>query len=453
MNPFVEDTATGVMVAFQCFVNGFSVIRWILFSSFWLLMLLPLAGYAQSPHEAERTADIDAPVQPCSRIVDIEFDGLKRTKESYIRSEMSQFLGQCAETLDLGEVETELQLLNLFDEIHVETRKTGLKTAVLDIAFKEKWYFIPIPMISYIDEWMGGLFFMDMNAFGENNKFVIGGLGSQSKARGMAAFSTPSLVGRPGLSFFGSGAYDNVIVYDIDKHLALKYRSINYNIGVKLNYKFTSHTSAGIGASYLYGNNRPKDEYRDAVETMRDLSVSALALTGNAKYESSDWNGWFMSGMRAGFDVELALIDGDTVSPAVTVDLGYQRPVIWERLRIMAHAAGYYSYHARIPMYKKARVVGADILPTRVISPILIASGAGFEVGIYRFKWASFSIGAQYQIAYARDWDKSMAFHHGWSSGVSVNLSKIAFPAFSLGVAQDVTNGQVKFALGMGMSM
>ncbi len=391
--------------------------------------------------------------QPCVRITDIEFEGLKRTKKEYVTHELVHHIGQCAEDIDLGEIETELQTIGLFDEIHVEMRQTGMRQAVLDVSFKEKWYYIPIPMISYVDEFMGGLFFMDMNAFGENKKFIIGGFGSKSKARGMIMYSTPSLVGRPGLSFFGSIAKDNVTVHDIDKREVLEYQSINYMLGTKINYKFTLHSSVSLGAGYQYGDNTPNSKYQKNVDSERELSLSALSLNAGYQYVVSDWNGWFMSGIRVSANGELALIDSDILSPSIEIKASYQRPIFVDRLRILAHAAGYYAYQTRMPMYKKARTVGADFLPNKFISPILLGGGAGLEVGIYRFKWASFSIGAQYQVALAQDWDESMAFHHGWSSGVSVNLSKIAFPAFSLGVAQDVTNGQFKFALGMGMSM
>ena len=82
---------------------------------------------------------------------------------------MAHHIGECQEQIDLNEVETELQDIGLFDDIHAETRRTGETTASLDISVKEKWYYIPIPMIAYVDEFMGGLFFMDMNAFGVND--------------------------------------------------------------------------------------------------------------------------------------------------------------------------------------------------------------------------------------------------------------------------------------------
>ena len=418
-----------------------------------LLWVCFLSGTALAEDLQPNVYEHKNELSECVQLNDIEFDGLKRTKKEYVMHELAHHLGQCADDVELGEVETELQALGLFDEIHVEMRQTEAKRAILDISLKEKWYYIPIPMISYVDEWMGGLFFMDMNAFGENNKFVIGGIGSKSRIRGMASFSTPSLVGRPGLSFSGSAASDEVTVRDINTHIVLKYRSINYVLGAKINYKFTLHSSTSFGVSYQFGNNTPKQKYEDSIQSIRDLSLSALSLQAGYQFEQLDWNGWFMSGIRVTANGELGLVDSDELSPSVTARISYQRPIFFDRLRFLTHAGAYYAYQSRIPMYKKARVVGADILPNKFLSPIMMGAGAGFEVGIFRFKWASFSIGAQYQVAYAQDWDESMDFHHGWSSGVNVNLSKIAFPAFSLGVAQDVTNGVFKFALGMGMSI
>ncbi|MBO4349569.1 MAG: hypothetical protein J6A01_01300 [Proteobacteria bacterium] len=414
-----------------------------------MLCILPQNAFSQDHPQAAPQKELSS----CIKLTDIEFDGLKRTKKDYIMHELAHHLGECIHDVDLGEVETELQALGLFDEIDVKMRQTGAKRAVLDISFKEKWYYLPIPMFSYVDEFMGGLIFMDMNAFGENNKFIIGGFGSKSRIRGMASFSTPSLVGRPGLSFFGSAASDEVTVRDINKHIVLKYRSINYMLGAKLNYKFTLHSTATFGVGYQYGNNTAKKKYEDSIGSGRKLSVSVLSLNAGYQFEKLDWNGWFMSGIRITANGELGLVDSDELSPSITAGISYQRPIFTERLRFLAHAGLYYAYQSRIPMYQKARTVGADILPNKFISPAMMAAGTGLEVGIYRFKWASFSIGAQYQIAYAQDWDESMDFHHGWSSGVNVNLSKIAFPAFSLGAAHDVTSGEFKFALGMGMSI
>ena len=394
---------------------------------------------------------VESTVSPSAEVTNIEFDGLNRTREEYVRAELSRYIGMRADEIDLRMVETDLQRIGLFDEISVRLKGVG-DVAILAVSLKEKWSFIPIPMISYVDEFMGGLFLMDMNAFGLNNKAIVGGFGSKSRIRGMMSFSTPSLVGQSGLSFFMSGAKDETTVHDMDKHVILEYKSINYMLGAKLNYKFTPEIEVGIGTSYQFADNTPKSSYE--IVSKRQFSLRSLNLSGSFKYEKSDWNGWFMSSVKAAVTAEMALVNSDIVSPSVTVNLGYQRPIFVDRFRVLVHAAGYYSYNALIPMYKKARIVGVDFLPTRFISPVMVAGGAGAEVGIYRFKWASFSIGAQYQVVYTKRWEADdMVFHHGWSSSVNVNLSKIAFPAFSIGMTQDVSNLRVQFAFGMGMSM
>ena len=160
-----------------------------------------------------------------------------------------------------------------------------------------------------------------------------------------------------------------------------------------------------------------------------------------------------MSSTKAAVEAGVSLINSDFVSSTLKLSLGYQRPIFIDRLRVFVHAGGYYAHNPKLAVYRSARDIGADILPNDFKSSLMAAAGAGLEGGIYRFEWASFTVGGQYQVVYAKDWGGDMAFHHGWSSAVNVNLSKIAFPAFSIGLAQDLTNCHLRFALGMGMSM
>lgn len=382
----------------------------------------------------------------------IEITGLERTRESYVLAELSHYVGRSVKEISIDDVKTDLQRIGLFDEIEVSISPKG-NQAYLDISVKEKWSLIPIPMLSYIEEVTGGLFFMDMNAFGLNDKFMIGAIGSKSKFRAMAMFSTPALVGKTGLSFFGSGAKDKDRIYDANKHTVLKYNSVNYMIGAKLTYKISLNSSASVGANYSLSYNEVTYNPRETRIDKHDRNMHALSVNGGYVYEKSEWNGWFMSSIRIHLDADLTLINADTVSPDVWFGVSYQKPLFVDRFRVLAHASGYYAWQSTFPLYKKARLIGVDILPPRFRSSSMYGGGAGLETGIYRFAWASLSIGAQYQIVCLQDWDKKYAFHHGWVGAVNVNLSKIAFPAFSMGVAQDVSNGRFYFALGSGMSM
>ena len=433
--------------------------RLIKYFSFLLLFLMfawsnrALAN-DESPDNTTLAESETTPVLfPDAVIADIRFDGLKRTKEEYVKSELRQYIGRRIKDIDIHEIETELQKIGLFDSVVVSIQQDTKESASLNISLIEKWSLIPIPMLAYIDEWMGGLFLMDMNAFGENDKFTIGGMGSKSRVRGVMAFSTPSLIGKPGLSFSGSGAKDKVIVYDMSNDKVLEYKSINYVISGKVNYKFSIRTSVDFGLSYNFSDNDVTDAYTDFDAGQRNMDVRMISLKGKYNYEIANWNGWFLSKTQITVDAELGLNQSDMVTPSVMLTLRYQQPIFWDQFRFISHAAGYYSYHSIVPLYKKGRAVGSDILPNRFVSPIMVAAGAGFEVGVYRFSLASFSIGGQYQVFYGQDWDSSFAFHHGWSCAIHANMSRVAVPAFSLGLAQDVVTRELKYNIGLGMSL
>ena len=346
----------------------------------------PSGDAGQSSSETEPETD----VSPNAVITDIEFDGLKRTKESYLKSELKHYIGKQAKDIDTHEIETELQKIGLFDSIDVRIRQKSSENAWIKISLIEKWAIVPIPLLSYVDEWMGGLIVEDMNAFGVNDNFSIGAEGSKSRVRVSTSFSTPSVIGRPGLRFSASGAKDKIDLYDMNKNKVLEYQSINYKLEGKLSYKISVRHSVMFGIGYYFANNQVDEEYTEFDGSRHNMDLRQLSLSGRYNYEISDWNGWFLSKIQVTVDGDMSLNQGDEVIPSIMLTLRYQRPIFFDRLRFVSHAAGYYSYHSNVPMYQKGRVVGVDFLPNWFVSPIMVGGGAGFEVGIYKFSLASF---------------------------------------------------------------
>ncbi len=111
-------------------------------------------------------------------IVGIEIHGLKRTKQSTAEEPLRQFLGMNAETLNLDDVRAailELGILNPL-EVTIEDAENGYGK-ILWVSVHEKWAIFPIPVFFInSDGFNGGLMFMDSNAFGLNDKFVLGGM-------------------------------------------------------------------------------------------------------------------------------------------------------------------------------------------------------------------------------------------------------------------------------------
>ena len=255
----------------------------------------------QSNNIIQSTSDAStqSEISPDAVITDIQFDGLKRTKEKYLKSELKHYTGKQLKDIDTHEIETELQKIGLFDSVSASIVPKQPDEAMIQITLIEKWAIIPIPLLSYVDEWMGGLIIQDVNAFGENDVFSIGAEGSKSRVKVMTSFSTPSVIGRHGLSFSASGAKDKIAVYDADKNKVLEYQSINYALSGKLNYRYTLRSSAVFGITYTFSENRAEEGYSDFDGSKQNLDLRLLSLNGKYNFEIADWNGWFYPKLKS----------------------------------------------------------------------------------------------------------------------------------------------------------
>ena len=75
----------------------------------------------------------------------VKFEGLGRTKESYMLSVLGKYVGMPESRIDLHEVKITLEELELFSETEVSLKKDENGASVLFIKVKEKWSFIPVP--------------------------------------------------------------------------------------------------------------------------------------------------------------------------------------------------------------------------------------------------------------------------------------------------------------------
>ena len=82
-------------------------------------------------------------------VTKINFIGLKRTKDSYMQARVKDFKGKPIGETDIHELETQIQLIGLFDEIKVSTKQISDTEAEIDVSVKEKISFIPMPFAMY----------------------------------------------------------------------------------------------------------------------------------------------------------------------------------------------------------------------------------------------------------------------------------------------------------------
>lgn len=392
-------------------------------------------------------------------ITKINFDGLKKTRDSYIQSKVSKFIGLPLTDENMHDLETAVQLEGLFDDIHISTEQIGDTDAEINISVKEKITFIPLPFaMASSSGYMAGAVVMDTNAFGRKDNFMIGGFFSNSSMTGMASFSKPAKPnGVPGFSVFVSGGKSHPELVDIEEETILKYKSLGFSASISIFEKLGENFTISNGYSYRYLSTESVEEYPSFPEEKLHIGSVSLGLG----YSRSDWNGVFMSTNSASISAEVGLTnseDDEYRHPlGASFAIGEQHPVFTPRLRIYQKISGYYGKKNHISAYMSQSAASVNILPGSFVTERIIGGNAGLEIAVAKFSWAMLSIYGDYQLVYTKkntllEDDDEYEFMHGPNGGVRFYLSKIAFPALSMGLAYNVTKNYWQFAAAMGMS-
>lgn len=392
-------------------------------------------------------------------ITKINFDGLKKTRDSYIQSKVSKFIGLPLTDENMHDLETAVQLEGLFDDIHISTEQIGDTDAEINISVKEKITFIPLPFaMASSSGYMAGAVVMDTNAFGRKDNFMIGGFFSNSSMTGMASFSKPAKPNEvPGFSVFVSGGKSHPELVDIEEETILKYKSLGFSAFFSIFEKLGENFTISNGYSYRYLSTESVEEYPSFPEEKLHIGSVSLGLG----YSRSDWNGVFMSTNSASISAEVGLTnseDDEYRHPlGASFAIGEQHPVFTPRLRIYQKISGYYGKKNHISAYMSQSAASVNILPGSFVTERIIGGNAGLEIAVAKFSWAMLSIYGDYQLVYTKkntllEDDDEYEFMHGPNGGVRFYLSKIAFPALSMGLAYNVTKNYWQFAAAMGMS-
>lgn len=387
-------------------------------------------------------------------VTKINFQGLKKTKDSYIQSKVKKFTGRPLAETDLHALETAVQLEELFDDIHISPSQIDAYNAEIIVSVKEKITFIPLPFALVSSSgFMAGAVVMDTNAFGRKDNFLIGGFFSNSSKTGMASFSKqPKEHGIPGLALFVSGAQNNPELVNLDEDTVLKYKANSFSANLALIEKIGEHFS--IANAYGFKYLSTKDDKKFPARAPESIKAGITSL--NIGYSKSDWNGVFMSTNSIAVSGEIGLTNMDEKDfrhPfGLSFAIGAQHPIFIERLRIYQKMSGFYGKRNHIAFFKGQGEGSVNILPGSFVTERIVGGNAGLEIAVAKFSWATISIYGDYQLVYTKDMDKDYELMHGPNGGVRFYLSKIAFPALAIGVAYNATKHYFQAAAAMGVS-
>lgn len=208
------------------------------------------------------------------QISKIKFEGLKKTKESYMQNLLKDYIGKEKSEVNLKEIETILQAEGLFSEVNLSfesenkienlNSEQNLETnnnieeienlLILKVSVKEKITFVPLPFASYSsDGFMGGFMLMDMNAFGKKFNLISGGIFSKDMQMALLTFSKPTgTIENPGFSSASSFSHNENTITSFDDDTLLEFDSISFHQRFAISSKFGKYFSGSCGLGYFY---------------------------------------------------------------------------------------------------------------------------------------------------------------------------------------------------------
>lgn len=441
-------------------MSGRIFARAVLLAVFAAFATIPLSAREPETAAEPEAAEDGGFVELDAVVAEISFEGLKKTRESYLRPKLERFVGGTVAETDVHEVETALQAEGIFEEIDVSLERAGEGTARLSVAVKEKITFIPLPFAAYSSSngFMAGLMVMDTNAFGVKDTVVFGGFGSASSATGFVLFSKPPRDdGSLGVSVSGSFSRGSPELKNLDEDTALEYGSIGGGAKFGLSRKFGAAQTVRAGIA-VAGNSSDEDGAWPS-----PLVESCVTGTLSAGWGISfvDWNGWFLSTSSASVSAESTWrLHSDSDAPrwgrAATVSASLQKPVAFDRLRVFARATGTWGADQPLSMWWGGSNAGTTLLPGGFRTARIAAASAGLEVALVRFGFGLVSVYGDYQAAVADDFSAGgplgAEFCHGPDFGARLYLSKIAFPALAFGFARNVPREYWQYSFSLGMA-
>lgn len=386
-------------------------------------------------------------------ITHINFEGLKRTKESFMRSSLAEFINQKADRATLNQATLKLDLEGLFKDITVSYHPISANAVSMDVSVKEKFSFLPVPFVMYTSDTgvMGGAAVLDMNAFGVKDMVLASGAFSKNQIIGMFMYAKQPKGWTPGfLTMMDVGKRANELT-DMSGETVLEYDSLTVEAEATITEKIGKYNAVSLGGSFTYLN--ADDDGGSGLARLDPMIAGGVSLDWSAS--TSEANEYFMSKTGIGANAEFLFTnDADFPAPKnFSFSALVQKPIAHvSRLRLCVSLAGLYGIKNPISSLSGREAGSVTILPSRFKTERIFGGQAGVELAMVRATFGVISLYANYEAVVAQDFSKSFCFNQGLGYGAKFYLSRMAFPALAVGVSYNATQNSVQCVAAFGMS-
>jgi hypothetical protein len=380
----------------------------------------------------------------------ISLAGLKRTRPFAAERPLKRFLGRDGASLNLDEVRAVVLDTGILEPLSValEDNPDG-PGRVLRIEVREKWSIFPLPLVfASAGEISAGGFFIDTNAFGINDKVLLGGMYLSGGWMVSGAYiHSPIREHFPGWSAIGS--FSRLERHDTDqKKRDLRIFNLDsLNASLALNYPFADILNASIRFSYNAKQLRANDAPLNAPES----GSRSVEIGPELGLRKSSYDGYFLSqeSVSLGYTFT-AEIDSPPFHKIQWRGI-YEKSLI-PGFRLVFRTGGVYAPRSPVLYETGPSAAGLSILPGSFSARHYGGASLGLEKYLFKISAGTLSVLASYQGGYSRGDLLGDQFDHGAAGTVSFYLSKLAIPAIGIGAAYNVSAGYFQASFSMGMS-
>lgn len=390
-------------------------------------------------------------------ITNIEYNGLRKTNENYALTFVEKFRGMDSSEINEKDVEAALQVTGLFEKITVEVSGESIFIDVI-----EKHYIMPVPFVMYSSEGVqGGMFFMNMNAFGRQDMIVSGVHGSMNGFNVLGIFTKRQRGYTPGFTLSLSGISGTDYYTDSCTETIVEYDRITFATGISVDYNFLKYLNFSLGVKhrFLTAYEDPSADQVYYVERSGGLfdfqSVNPEVSFVVASHPK--WNGYFSYSSRAGVSVtQYNIFNKDGYESAVTEQffINGKIPLFTDRLLGSVNFTGAKVINPNLNLLFNKGKLGVSVIPSKYHTDEAFAGSASLEFSLRKYSFGQVSAYAVYEGVYLNDLCEDNArYHHGPGGGLRLYLSKLAIPAMALGGVYNLTDNLFQFAFSIGVSM
>ena len=384
-------------------------------------------------------------------ITSLSITGLGRTRLSTAEQPLRKFIGLPVDQVDTDDVMAAVIATGILEPLSVE-----IDGGVLSVTVREKWSIFPIPFFMVnSDGMMGGLAFLDSNAFGLGDTFFLAGFyhpdGWGASGGYMHAAQGRFVPGWNGVGFFArEERFDRNQSNKTLRRFELN--NISFSAGLSLPLlEDTNLLSASAQISFDDKTIDKKMRENPNVMNAPEEGLRLFGIGGEMSTRRSSWDGFFLSQESA----SLRYSYKTSLSGFSYHSLRFRGA--WEKslvpgFRLNMRTGILYEPEAPVLFESSPSAAQVAILPRSFSAKNYAGLSVGLEKYLFRFPVGTISLAAAYQAVYSQGSILPDSFDHGVVGMLTFYLSRIAIPAVGLGAAYNVKENYLQASFSLGMS-